>query len=99
MSQIFEVYHPITTAKEIFTTEIIPTEQDTDYELISVEKLRSPESIRTAFLRSNIEPLEKAMEKGASYVRDYFNSANMRKRRALEKWVIEKWFVQSVGIK
>lgn len=86
MSQItedFVPYHPIVSAQEILTPKDWTTEQD-GYELISVQKKTSPESIRKAYLRSNIEPLEKAMEKGSEGVRTFFNAAAMRKRRLLK---------------
>lgn len=52
-----------------------------DFELIQVTIKKTPEQIRKAYLRSNIEPLEKAMEKGPDYVRKYFNDKNLRRRK------------------
>ena len=56
-----------------------------DYELITVEKHTTPESIRKKYLRMNLDPLDKALEKrDAYYVRKYYNGFNLRRR----KWVI-----------
>jgi hypothetical protein len=67
-------------------TELVTISFDdsSDYELISVEKRKTPEQIRKAFLRSNIEPLEKSMEKGPDYVRKFYNAKNLRKRKEIE---------------
>ena len=71
-------------AKEIITSDKYLLQQD-DFELITVQKKTSPESIRKTFIRSDIEPIDKAMEKGSQAVRTFFNAAAIRKRRALEK--------------
>jgi hypothetical protein len=63
-------------------TELITKSEnfDSDFELISIEKSKSPEQIRKAYHRENLDPLDKAMQKGADYVRKYFNDKNLRKR-------------------
>ncbi len=68
-------------AKEIKTESI---DSSSDFELIFCEKKQTPEQIRKAYLRSNFDPLVKAQEKGANYVRSFYNSKNLRKRRCTE---------------
>lgn len=76
----FDLYK---NAEEIVTSEYNLLQQD-DYELISVQKKTTPEAIRKAYHRSNIEPVDKAFEKGSEGVRTFFNASAMRKRRLLK---------------
>ena len=57
-------------------------DDNSDYELVIIEdKPKSADSIRKAYHRMNLDPLDKAMEKGAEYVRAYYNGFNLRKRK------------------
>jgi len=44
------------------------------------ETPKDAKSIRLALYRMNLDPLDKAMEKGSKSVRKYFNDKNLRKR-------------------
>ena len=70
--------HLYKNAKPIVTefTDIHP-----DYELIKVEKRKTAKQIRQEYLRSNLDPVQKAMDKGAKYVRKYYNDKNLRLRK------------------
>ena len=52
-----------------------------NFELIIIEdKPKSADSIRKSYYRMNLDPLDKAMEKGSEYVRAYYNNKNLRRR-------------------
>lgn len=57
-------------------------DDNNDYELIIIEdKPKSADSVRKSYYRQNLDPLDKAMEKGPEYVRAYYNGFNLRKRK------------------
>ena len=69
-------------------TEII--DNNSEYELITCEKSKTPKQIRQAYLRSNLDPLDKAIEKGSKYVRKYFNDKNLKRRVKKGNWIDRK---------
>lgn len=61
-------------------TDLNNLEFNQDFELIKVERKITPEQIRSMYIRQDLDPVQKAMEKGAHYVRKYFNDKNTKKR-------------------
>ena len=53
-----------------------------NYELIEIPgKPKTAAAIRKAYHRINLDPESKAIEKGAKFVREYYNDKNLRKRK------------------
>ncbi len=72
------------SAKELIT-RFESLDQNTEFELVTVDKKIKPEQIRKAYIRSNFDPELKAQMKGANYVRALHNNKNLRKREAVQE--------------
>ena len=57
-----------------------------EFELISLDTHRSPESIRQSYLNANISPEDKALSRGGSEaLRNFYSGPSIRKRGLLEE--------------
>ena len=86
--------------EEISKTLEVKKKQDGDYELISLDTSRTPESIRKSYFSANIDPADKAMIRGGSEaLRNFYRGPSIRKRRLLEQGKKINWLCSNTIFK